>query len=65
MPFRKRARFTMENRSEEALTVYYQINYTLTEVPEDCAYFTRYTSGSALELGALKALRRAADIGTL
>lgn len=39
MPFRKRARFTLENRSEEQLTVYYQINYTLTEVPEDCAYF--------------------------
>src|SRR6266700_2010641 len=39
MPFRKRARFTLENRSEEALTVYYQINYTLTDVPEDCAYF--------------------------
>ncbi|MEY9290524.1 hypothetical protein ABH979_003598 [Bradyrhizobium ottawaense] len=39
MPFRKRARFTLENRSEEQLTVYYQINYTLTDVPEDCAYF--------------------------
>ncbi len=35
----QRARFTLENRSEEQLTVYYQINYTLTEVPEDCAYF--------------------------
>ncbi len=39
MPFRERARFTLENRSEEQLTVYYQINYTLTDVPEDCAYF--------------------------
>ncbi|MCP3475004.1 DUF2961 domain-containing protein [Bradyrhizobium sp. CCGUVB1N3] len=39
MPFRKRARVTLENRNEEAQTIYYQINYTLTDVPEDCAYF--------------------------
>jgi hypothetical protein len=39
MPFRKRARFTMTNLSDEPLVVYYQINYTLTTVPEDCAYF--------------------------
>lgn len=39
MPFRKRARFTMTNLAEEPLVVYYQINYTLTDVPEDCAYF--------------------------
>ena len=39
MPFRKRARFTMQNLSDEQIYVYYQINYTLTEVPEDCAYF--------------------------
>ncbi|WP_291607708.1 glycoside hydrolase family 172 protein [Bradyrhizobium sp.] len=39
MPFRKRARFTLENRGDETQTVYYQINYTLTDVPEDCAYF--------------------------
>ena len=39
MPFRKRARMTLENMSEESISVYYQINYTLTEVPEDSAYF--------------------------
>ena len=39
MPFRKRARFTMTNLSDEQIYVYYQINYTLTDVPEDCAYF--------------------------
>jgi len=38
MPFRKKARFTMENIAEETMTLYYQINYTLTEVPEDAAY---------------------------
>jgi hypothetical protein len=39
MPFRKRCRMTMTNRSEEGMTLYYQINYVLTEVPEDAGYF--------------------------
>jgi hypothetical protein len=39
MPFRKRARITMENLAEETIYVYYQINYALTDVPEDAAYF--------------------------
>jgi hypothetical protein len=49
MPFRKSFRMTLENigakpRPNEApttnqFTVYYQINYTLTQVPEDAAYF--------------------------
>ena len=39
MPFRSHARLTMQNLSEEALYVYYQINYALTDVPEDVAYF--------------------------
>lgn len=39
MPFRSRAHLTLTNISDERITVYYQINYTLTEVPEDCAYF--------------------------
>jgi hypothetical protein len=39
MPFRRRARFTLTNIADEAMTLYYQINYTLTEVPEDAAYF--------------------------
>jgi hypothetical protein len=39
MPFRKRARITFENRGDEAMVLYYQINYVLTEVPEDVAYF--------------------------
>lgn len=39
MPFRKRCRVTMENIADEQMTLYYQIDYTLTEVPEDCAYF--------------------------
>jgi hypothetical protein len=40
MSFRKHARITVENLSpDEARGFYYQINYTLTDVPEDCAYF--------------------------
>lgn len=39
MPFKKKCRITLENISEDNVVVYYQIDYTLTEVPEDCAYF--------------------------
>jgi len=39
MPFRRRCRITVENIGPEAMTLFYQINYTLTEVPEECAYF--------------------------
>ncbi len=39
MPFRKRARFTVTNIADEDMVLYYQINYTLTDVPEECAYF--------------------------
>lgn len=39
MPFRKSCRITLENRGPEPVTIYYQIDYTLTEIPEDAAYF--------------------------
>jgi hypothetical protein len=39
MPFRKKARITMENIDEKRMTLYYQVNYTLTEVPRDAGYF--------------------------
>jgi hypothetical protein len=39
MPFKKRCRITMENMADEKMRVYYQIDYTLTEVPDDVAYF--------------------------
>ena len=38
MPFRKSCKVTMENLDEKNMTLYYQINYTLTDVPEDAAY---------------------------
>jgi Protein of unknown function (DUF2961) len=40
MPFRKRARVTLTNINPDSHgVIYWQINYALTEVPEDAAYF--------------------------
>jgi hypothetical protein len=39
MPFRGSCRMTLENRDVQPLVCYYQVNYTLTDVPEDAAYF--------------------------
>jgi len=39
MPFRTSCKITMQNIGENDATLYYQINYTLTEVPRDTAYF--------------------------
>ncbi|MFD1676555.1 glycoside hydrolase family 172 protein [Alicyclobacillus fodiniaquatilis] len=39
MPFRKTARITVENLGDTDAVLYYQITYSLTEVPDDAAYF--------------------------
>ena len=39
MPFRKRCRITLTNMGAEQSVLYYQVDYTLTDVPDDCAYF--------------------------
>jgi len=39
MPFRKKAKFTIENMSEEKVVLYYQIDYTLTGIAGDVGYF--------------------------
>jgi hypothetical protein len=39
MPFRKGFKVTIENTADDPFTIYYQINYALTQVPEDAAYF--------------------------
>ncbi len=40
MPFRNSARITIENLSDEVVNgFYYQITYTLTEIPANCATF--------------------------
>ncbi len=39
MPFRKTCKITVENLDSQQTLIYYQIDYTLTDVPEDAAYF--------------------------
>lgn len=39
MPFRKKCRITMENIDDKDMVLYYQVDYTLTDVPADAAYF--------------------------
>jgi len=39
MPFQKRCRITISNIAEEDMVLYYQVNYTLTDVPNDLGYF--------------------------
>ncbi|MEO6977368.1 MAG: glycoside hydrolase family 172 protein [Mucilaginibacter sp.] len=39
MPFRKKCRITMENIADEDMVLYYQVDYTLTDVPKDAGYF--------------------------
>ncbi len=39
MPFRKHCRMTFTNIDTQPMVLFYQVNYTLTDVPEDCAYF--------------------------
>ena len=39
MPFRNRCVMTVTNIADDAMTLYYQINYALTEVPDEAAYF--------------------------
>jgi hypothetical protein len=40
MPFRKKAKITVENLNDKkGLLLYYQVNYTLTEVPADAGCF--------------------------
>lgn len=39
MPFKKRCRITMENLDDADMVLYYQINYSLGDQPENAAYF--------------------------
>jgi len=40
MPFRKKCKITMENiNDKDEMRLYYQVDYTLTSVPDDAAYF--------------------------
>jgi hypothetical protein len=39
MPFRKKCRITMTNIDNKPVKLFYQIDYTLTDIPDDAAYF--------------------------
>ena len=39
MPFRSKAKLTLENLDTKPMTIYYQIDYTAAAVPKDAAYF--------------------------
>jgi len=38
MPFRKKCLITMENINDKEMVLYYQVDYTLTDIPDDAAY---------------------------
>ncbi len=57
MPFRQRCQITLENLSDAPLTLYYQVDYVLGEIPEDAAYFhAQFRRTNPLEHGAVHAL---------
>jgi hypothetical protein len=39
MPFKKQCRITATNMAEEDMVLFYQVDYTLTAVPDDAGYF--------------------------
>ncbi len=39
MPFHKKCKITMENIDEKKMSLYYQVDYCLTEVPSNASYF--------------------------
>lgn len=39
MPFREHAKLTLENLDDKPMTIYYQIDYTKTPIPNDAGYF--------------------------
>jgi hypothetical protein len=39
MPFRKKCKITMENIDDKDMVLYYSVDYVLTKIPDDAAYF--------------------------
>lgn len=57
MPFRKKCKITMENiNNRDAMNLYYQIDYTLTDVAEDEGYFHAQFRRSNPTTGSLHTL---------
>lgn len=54
MPFRSGAKITLQNITDDNITVYYQINYTLCDVPDDAAYFhAQFRKTKAVKQGSV------------
>jgi len=56
MPFRKKARITVQNLNTEPMNLYYQVDYTLTPVGDDEAYLHAQFRRSNPTKGALHTL---------
>ena len=57
MPFRKKCKITMENlNTKEAMRLYYQVDYTLTEIGADEAYFHAQFRRSNPTVGSIHTL---------
>jgi hypothetical protein len=56
MPFRKKAKITIQNINTEAMRLYYQIDYTLTEIGDDEAYLHAQFRRSNPTKGAIHTL---------
>jgi hypothetical protein len=57
MPFRRRCRMTVTNVADERMVLYYQINYTLTDVPDDVGYFhAQFRRANPLPYGSIHTL---------
>lgn len=56
MPFRKKARITVQNLNSEPMNLYYQVDYTLTPVGDDEAYLHAQFRRSNPTQGALHTL---------
>src|SRR5207248_1373070 len=57
MPFRQRARLTLENLADEQATVYYQVDYALTAVGDEAAYLhAQWRRSNPLPYGAVHTL---------
>ncbi len=56
MPFRKHCRMTVQNLDKDNIFLFYQIDYTETEVPKDAAYFHAQFRRSNPTRGAIHTL---------
>jgi hypothetical protein len=57
MPFRERATFTLENTHTESVTVYFQVDYWLGDVPDQASYLhAQWSRSNPLTTGAVHTL---------